>query len=224
MIKADTPPVRDDLSDLTPYGAPQIDVPVRLNTNENPYPPSPSLVRAVADAVAEAAATLNRYPDRDAVELRKALADYLGHDLTGAQLWAANGSNEVIQQLLQAFGGPGRRALGFDPGYSMHSLIARVTCTGWVSAARDEDFGLDPERAARVIGEHQPDLTFLTSPNNLAPAWWWSTRRTPSSPARARRARSPCCRATRTWWSPAPCPRRSPWPGPGSATWPPRPR
>ena len=99
MIKADTPPVRHDLSDLTPYGAPQIDVPVRLNTNENPYPPSPSLVRAVAEAVAEAAATLNRYPDRDAVELRKALADYLGHDLTGAQLWAANGSNEVIQQL-----------------------------------------------------------------------------------------------------------------------------
>src|SRR6516225_1195698 len=166
MIKADTPPVREDLRDLTPYGAPQIDVPVRLNTNENPYPPSPRLVRAVADAVAEAAATLNRYPDRDAVELRKALADYLGHDLTGAQLWAANGSNEVIQQLLQAFGGPGRRALGFDPGYSMHSLIARVTCTGWVSAARDEDFGLDPERAARVISETRPDLTFLTSPNN----------------------------------------------------------
>ena len=166
MINANTPPVRDDLKDLTPYGAPQIDVPVRLNTNENPYPPSPSLVRAIADAVAEAAATLNRYPDRDAVELRKDLADYLGHGLTGAQLWAANGSNEVIQQLLQAFGGPGRRALGFDPGYSMHSLIARVTCTGWVSAPRDEDFGLDPERAARVIEEHQPDLTFLTSPNN----------------------------------------------------------
>src|SRR5215472_3777355 len=155
-------PVRDDLSDLHPYGAPQIDVPVRLNTNENPYPPSPVLQQAVADAVAEAAATLNRYPDRDAVELRKALADYLGHDLTGAQLWAANGSNEVIQQLLQAFGGPGRRALGFDPGYSMHSLIARVTCTGWVSVARDEDFGLDPERAAAEIERHQPDLTFLT--------------------------------------------------------------
>jgi histidinol-phosphate aminotransferase len=166
MTKADTPPVRDDLNDLTPYGAPQIDVPVRLNTNENPYPPSPALVRAVADAVAEAAATLNRYPDRDAVELRKDLADYLGHGLTAAQLWAANGSNEVIQQLLQAFGGPGRRALGFDPGYSMHSLIARVTCTGWVSAARDEDFGLDPERAAAVIGKTQPDIVFLTSPNN----------------------------------------------------------
>src|ERR1700748_949568 len=165
MIKADTPPVRRDLSDLTPYGAPQIDVPVRLNTNENPYPPSPGLVRAVADAAAEAAATLNRYPDRDAVELRKDLADYLGHGLTGAQLWAANGSNEVIQQLLQAFGGPGRRALGFDPGYSMHALIARVTCTGWVSAARDEDFGLDPEPAARGIDAHPPEPAFLASPN-----------------------------------------------------------
>jgi histidinol-phosphate aminotransferase len=166
MTKADTPPVRADLNDLTPYGAPQIDVPVRLNTNENPYPPSPGLVRAIADAVAEAAATLNRYPDRDAVELRKDLADYLGHGLTAAHLWAANGSNEVIQQVQQAFGGPRRRALGFDPGYSMHSLIARVTCTGWVSAARDEDFGLDPERAAAVIRQTQPDIVFLTSPNN----------------------------------------------------------
>jgi histidinol-phosphate aminotransferase len=166
MTKADTPPVRADLNDLTPYGAPQIDVPVRLNTNENPYPPSPALVRGIADAVAEAAASLNRYPDRDAVELRKDLADYLGHGLTGAHLWAANGSNEVIQQVQQAFGGPRRRALGFDPGYSMHSLIARVTCTGWVSAARDEDFGLDPERAVAVITQTQPDIVFLTSPNN----------------------------------------------------------
>jgi len=159
-------PVRDDLKDLHPYGAPQIDVPVRLNTNENPYPPSPRLRQAVADAVAEAAATLNRYPDRDAVELRKDLADYLGHGLTAAQIWAANGSNEVIQQLLQAFGGPGRRALGFEPGYSMHSLIARVTCTGWVAADRDEHFGLDPRRAARVIRDTGPSLVFLTSPNN----------------------------------------------------------
>jgi histidinol-phosphate aminotransferase len=159
-------PVRDDLKDLHPYGAPQIDVPVRLNTNENPYPPSPGMVQAIADAVAQAAATLNRYPDRDAVELRKDLADYLGHGLTGRHLWAANGSNEVIQQLLQAFGGPGRLALGFDPGYSMHSLIARVTCTGWVAADRDEDFGLDPGRAARAVAAAQPSLVFLTSPNN----------------------------------------------------------
>ncbi len=160
------PSVRDDLGDLHPYGAPQIDVPVRLNTNENPYPPSPRLVRAIADAVAEAAVTLNRYPDRDAVELRKDLADYLGHGLTASHVWAANGSNEVIQQLLQAFGGPGRRALGFEPGYSMHSLIARVTGTRWVAADRDEDFGLDPDRAVRVIEQNQPDVVFLTSPNN----------------------------------------------------------
>jgi histidinol-phosphate aminotransferase len=159
-------PVRDDLQDLHPYGAPQIDVPVRLNTNENPYPPSPRLRQAVADAVAEAAATLNRYPDRDATELRKDLADYLGHGLTAAQVWAANGSNEVIQQLLQAFGGPGRLALGFEPGYAMHPLIARVTCTGWAAVDRDADFGLDPRRAARAIADRAPDLIFLTSPNN----------------------------------------------------------
>jgi histidinol-phosphate aminotransferase len=163
-----TPPlsVRPDLKDLHPYGAPQIDVPVRLNTNENPYPPSPALQRAIADAVAQAAATLNRYPDRDAVELRKDLADYLGHGLTGRHLWAANGSNEVIQQLLQAYGGPGRRALGFDPGYSMHPLIARVTCTAWVNENRDEDFGLPPDQATRAIKKTQPHLVFLASPNN----------------------------------------------------------
>jgi histidinol-phosphate aminotransferase len=124
------------------------------------------MVRAIADAVAGAAATLNRYPDRDATELRKDLAGYLGHGLTGGHVWAANGSNEIIQQLLQAFGGPGRLALGFDPGYSMHPLLARVTCTGWISAARDEDFGLDPERAVAVIAGHRPHLVFLTSPNN----------------------------------------------------------
>ena len=164
---ADAPlSVRADLQDLHPYGAPQIDVPVLLNTNENPYPPSPALQRAVTSAVAAVAATLNRYPDRDAVELRKDLADYLGHGLTARHLWAANGSNEIIQQLLQAFGGPGRRALGFEPGYSMHPLIARVTCTDWIDAERDEDFGLDPARAAQVITQAQPSLVFLTSPNN----------------------------------------------------------
>jgi histidinol-phosphate aminotransferase len=164
---ADVPlPVRPDLADLHPYGAPQIDVPVLLNTNENPYPPSPVLQQAVAAAVAQTAATLNRYPDRDAVDLRKDLADYLGHGLTGRHLWAANGSNEIIQQLLQAFGGPGRQALGFEPGYSMHPLIARVTCTTWIDVDRDEDFGLTPEQAASAIEQHQPSLVFLTSPNN----------------------------------------------------------
>jgi histidinol-phosphate aminotransferase len=158
--------IREDLEGLEPYGAPQLDVQVRLNTNENPYPPSPDLVRAVSDAVAGVAGGLNRYPDRDAVDLRKDLADYLGHGLTGSQVWAANGSNEVIQQLLQAFGGPGRRALGFEPSYSMHPLISRVTCTAWVPVARDPGFGLRAERAAAAVASARPSVVFLTSPNN----------------------------------------------------------
>ncbi len=157
-------PVRDDLKDLHPYGAPQLDVPVRLNTNENPYPPSETLRKAVADAVAEVAGTLNRYPDRDALDLRKDLADYLGHDLTARQVWAANGSNEIIQQLLQAFGGPHRTALGFEPSYSMHPLIARVTCTQWLAGTRDPDYGLST--APGQVRAARPDVVFVTSPNN----------------------------------------------------------
>jgi histidinol-phosphate aminotransferase len=162
-------PLRDDLAGRVPYGSPQLDVPVRLNVNENPYPPSPALVRALADAVATAAAGLNRYPDRDATGLRDDLARYLGHGLTRDEVWAANGSNEVIQQLLQAFGGAGRTALGFEPSYSMHPEIAQNTGTRWVPAARDagdDGFGLDPRRAAAVVGENEPDLVFLASPNN----------------------------------------------------------
>jgi histidinol-phosphate aminotransferase len=159
-------PLRADLAGRQPYGAPQIDVPVRLNTNENPYPPSPALAAAITAAVGEVAGTLNRYPDRDAAALRADLAGYLGHGLAGRQVWAANGSNEIIQQLLQAFGGAGRRALGFEPSYSMHPLIALATGTGWISGARDDDFGLAPDRAAGLIESEQPDLVFLTSPNN----------------------------------------------------------
>jgi histidinol-phosphate aminotransferase len=156
--------LRADLRDLDPYGAPQLDVPVQLNTNENPYGPSPALQRAIAEAVAGVAGTLNRYPDRDAVDLRKDLADYLGHDLTAPRVWAANGSNEVIQQLLQAFGGPGRSALGFEPSYSMHPLIARVTGTAWLKGSRDADYGLST--AAAQAAALQPDVVFVTSPNN----------------------------------------------------------
>ena len=157
-------PVRDDLKDLHPYGAPQLDVPVRLNNNENPYPPSRQLRQAVAEAVADVAGTLNRYPDRDALDLRKDLADYLGHGLTAAQVWAANGSNEIIQQLLQAFGGPGRTALGFEPSYSMHPLISKVTCTTWIAGTRDADYGLST--APEQVRELRPDVVFITSPNN----------------------------------------------------------
>jgi histidinol-phosphate aminotransferase len=166
MNLPDPLPVRRDLAGHTAYGAPQLDVPVQLNTNENPYPPSPGLAGAITAAVAEVAGTLNRYPDRDAVALREDLARYLGHGLTAREVWAANGSNEIIQQLLQAFGGPGTVALGFEPSYSMHPLIALATCTPWVQAARDTDFGLDPGRAVDAIRAERPAVTFLTSPNN----------------------------------------------------------
>jgi histidinol-phosphate aminotransferase len=159
-------PLRDDLAGVKPYGAPQLDVRVALNTNENPYPPSAALVAEIATAVATAAASINRYPDRDATELRAALAGYLGHGLTGEHTWAANGSNEIIQQLLQAFGGPGRTALGFEPSYSMHPIITRTTATRWLPAARAADFSLGPAAVAAAIAEHRPDVVFLTTPNN----------------------------------------------------------
>ena len=160
------PPVRPDLAGRSPYGAPQLDVPVRLNTNENPYPPPPALVQAITDAAAGVAGSLNRYPDRDAMALRADLAAYLGHGLTARQVWAANGSNEIIQQLLQVFGGSGRSALGFEPSYAMHPLISRATGTRWIRGSRDADFGLNEAGVVRAIGEHRPDLVFLTSPNN----------------------------------------------------------
>lgn len=159
-------PLRAELRGLRPYGAPQLDVPVRLNTNENPHPPPPALVADLAAAVAAVAGALNRYPDRDAVALRAALAGYLGHGLTGEQVWAANGSNEILQQLLQAFGGPGQTALGFEPSYSMHRLITLATATGWASCPREADFAVDPARAVAAIREHEPSLVFLASPNN----------------------------------------------------------
>ncbi|GAB7034115.1 histidinol-phosphate transaminase [Streptomyces sp. NPDC021749] len=163
-------PVRDELRGKSPYGAPQLDVPVRLNTNENPYPLPEPLVERIAERVREAARDLNRYPDRDAVELRTELARYLTrtgrYEVGVANVWAANGSNEVIQQLLQTFGGPGRTAIGFEPSYSMHSLIARGTGTGWISGPRNDDFTIDVPAAERAIAEHRPDVVFITTPNN----------------------------------------------------------
>jgi histidinol-phosphate aminotransferase len=163
-------PLRDNLRGKTAYGAPQLDVPVRLNTNENPHPPTRALVDDVAAALREAAAQLHRYPDRDAVALRGDLAEYLT-DRTGIavgaeNVWAANGSNEILQQLLQAFGGPGRSAIGFVPSYSMHPIIADGTQTRWIEAARATDFGLDVDAAVTAIGREQPDVVFVTSPNN----------------------------------------------------------
>ncbi|EHB44940.1 Histidinol-phosphate aminotransferase [Mycolicibacterium rhodesiae JS60] len=163
-------PLRDDLRGKSPYGAPQLDVPVRLNTNENPHPPSRALVEDVTRSVQAAAANLHRYPDRDAVELRTDLAAYLraqtGVDVRCENLWAANGSNEILQQLLQAFGGPGRSAIGFVPSYSMHPIIAGGTQTEWIESVRAADFSLDADTAATVIAARDPDVVFVASPNN----------------------------------------------------------
>ncbi|MGP4113152.1 histidinol-phosphate transaminase [Streptomyces sp. 4N509B] len=170
MTGVDDLPVRDELRGQSPYGAPQLDVPVRLNTNENPHPLPEALVRRVAERVAEAARDLNRYPDREALALRTELAAYLtrstGVGIQAAGVWAANGSNEVIQQLLQAFGGPGRSALGFDPTYSMHPLISRGTGTRWISGPRNADFTIDTEAAVAALHEHAPEVLFVCSPNN----------------------------------------------------------
>lgn len=169
-ICLDDLPLRDNLRGKTPYGAPQLSVPVRLNTNENPHPPTQALVDDVAESVRDAAADLHRYPDRDAVALRTDLAAYLSGQ-TGVQVsvenvWAANGSNEILQQILQAFGGPGRTAMGFVPSYSMHPIISDGTQTAWLEASRAEDFGLDTDVAVAAVTAGNPDVVFLASPNN----------------------------------------------------------
>src|SRR5687768_2239081 len=159
-------PVRDELRELEPYGAPQIRDLVNLNVNENPYAPGTEVIEDIADAVRAAASTLNRYPDREARELRTALAEYLGHGLTADRIWAANGSNEVMLHVLQAFGGPGRTALSFAPTYSMYPEYARDTHTRWVTGQREDDFTVDIDRAVALIGEERPDVVLLASPNN----------------------------------------------------------
>jgi histidinol-phosphate aminotransferase len=159
-------PLRDELRGMSPYGAPQLDVPVRLNTNENSYPVPEVVVDAMTKALGAELAALNRYPDRDAVALRGDLAGYLGHGLTADRVWAANGSNEIQQQLLQVFGGPGRTALGFTPSYSMHPLLALGTGTRWVDGRRTGDFTLHSGHAVEQVERHRPDVVFLCSPNN----------------------------------------------------------
>lgn len=162
-------PLRDDLRGSAAYGAPQLDVPVRLNTNENSYSPPGEVVEAIVAAVGEEVGRLNRYPDREFTALREDLATYLGHGLSAGQLWAGNGSNEVLLHLFQAFGGPGRRALGFTPAYSMHPIIGASTGTAWTDGlrgTRTDPFDLAAEHAADQVDEHDPDLVLLCSPNN----------------------------------------------------------
>jgi len=163
-------PIRDDLRGRSAYGAPQIDVPVLLNVNENPYAPSGAVVEAIAQAVRRAAQGVNRYPDRDCVGLRSALARYLanreGASFAAGAIWPANGSNEVMLQLMQAFGGPGRKALGFSPTYSMYPDYCRDTFTQYVTVDRTHDFEVTAEIALAAIENEQPDIILLASPNN----------------------------------------------------------
>jgi histidinol-phosphate aminotransferase len=164
------PPLREELRGIEPYGAPQLDVAVQLNVNENPYGPSPECIADIAAAAGEAAATLNRYPDREFVALRQSLAWYLSRDTPAGiepeQVWAANGSNEVMLQLLQAFGGPGRTAVSFAPTYSMYPEYARDTNTRWVAGRRADDFALDLDAARDLVKSEQPSVILLPSPNN----------------------------------------------------------
>ena len=163
-------PLRDDLKEQSPYGAPQLPLEVKLNTNENPFSLSPALVKKLSEAIANSAKDFNRYPDRDAIELRSELAKYLssttGVNLSVDQIWAANGSNEIIQTLFLAFAGAGVNSLGFTPSYSMHENIARSTGTNWIIGARLSDFSIDLSSALKEISTQKPKLVFITTPNN----------------------------------------------------------
>ncbi|QXQ11377.1 histidinol-phosphate transaminase [Paeniglutamicibacter sp. Y32M11] len=159
-------PLRENLQGLAPYGAPQIDVPIQLNVNENTHPLPAEVHRAIVEEVSAAAVGLNRYPDREFTELRERLAAYLGHGLAAENVWAANGSNEVLQQILQAFGGPGRSVMGFPPTYSMYPLLASGTDTTYIAGVRSADYGLSARDAAEQVKAAAPNIVLLCSPNN----------------------------------------------------------
>ena len=159
-------PLRDDLRGLRPYGAPQAPLPVALNVNENTHPVPQDVADDILDSVALALRDVNRYPDREFTTLREGFAAYLGHGLTPDQIWAANGSNEVLQHILQAFAGPGRTAFGFAPTYSMYPILARATGASWIAGARGVDFTVSADDAASQIADAAPDVVFLCAPNN----------------------------------------------------------
>jgi len=159
-------PIRDDLRGQKPYGAPQLDVPVSLNVNENTHGIPESVALTIVEHLAQATVSLNRYPDREFLALRLALAKFLGYSLTENQVWAANGSNEILQQLFSAFGGPGRKALSFSPTYSMYPNIARITLTDYVEVERPSDFSLSSDFVTSAIAKHKPNIVLICAPNN----------------------------------------------------------
>ena len=171
MVSLNELPLRDDLRGKSPYGAPMIPVTYALNVNENTHPVPHHVQEAILRNVSDALATINRYPDREFTSLREALALYAsrshgGETIDSSMVWAANGSNEILQHVLQAFGGPGRSVLGFPPSYSMHPIIAESTGTTWSIGRREKDFSLTPEGVAGAIRLTEPDVVFLCSPNN----------------------------------------------------------
>lgn len=159
-------PLRDDLRGQKPYGAPQAPLPVALNVNENTHPVPGEVADDILVSVSQALRDVNRYPDREFTALREGFADYLGHGLDRDQIWAANGSNEVLQHVLQAFAGPGRSAFGFGPTYSMYPLLTRGTGASWIAGHRDHDYTIRPDDAANQVADAAPDVVFLCAPNN----------------------------------------------------------
>lgn len=159
-------PIRDSLKGKKPYGAPMDPVPVALNVNENTHPIEASVLEEITREIRDRLAEVNRYPDREAIKLRSLLAGYLQNGLSSDQVWAANGSNEILQQILQAFGGPGRSLLSFTPTYSMYPILASNTDTEWIDVARPEDFSLSPDFVSEAITKNQPSIVVLCGPNN----------------------------------------------------------
>jgi len=166
MTELNDLPIRDSLRGRTPYGAPQLHVPIALNVNENTHEISEDILVDIIQRIAVSLRDINRYPDREFTALRELLATYVGHNLTAENIWAANGSNEILQQMFMAFGGPGRKALSFSPTYSMYSLIAQSTDTQYVEVPRLERYEIDVDLVTRAIAEHKPDIVIICSPNN----------------------------------------------------------
>jgi histidinol-phosphate aminotransferase len=166
MTELNDLPIRESLKGRTPYGAPQLHVPVALNVNENTHEISEDILIDIISSLAQSLREINRYPDREFTALRESLANYLGHSLTAENLWAANGSNEVLQQIFMAFGGPGRTALSFTPTYSMYSLIAQSTDTKYIEVEREHRHELSVDFVVAAIKKHKPDIVLICSPNN----------------------------------------------------------